>query len=231
MVFIKVSLLPNSNTGSSLLNISGSTFTYSILVPVTSYFGREMLGLKFVEGAISWKIWPYVIYWQMVGNSNLVLNDIICIINLKKQCLNILIDYFSQNNFVYWWNFMLADTNSMHYSLFVISCFTFSITQLWSHVYQTTRGLRKQVSPPMWLMWNPPMTSLKVGKFESFSPPPSPPLSHLSILKSLFFSLDLSENTDMDKDTMEDDEFQGMYSNFAYNFFIFNNVHSITSQI
>ena len=53
MVFIKVSLLPNSNTGSSLLNISGSTFTYSILVPVTSYFGREMLGLKFVEGAIS----------------------------------------------------------------------------------------------------------------------------------------------------------------------------------
>ena len=69
------------------------------------------------------------------------------------------------------------------------------------------------------------MTSLKVGKFESFSPPPSPPLSHLSILKSLFFSLDLSENTDMDKDTMEDDEFQGMYSNFAHNFFIFNNVH------
>lgn len=82
-------------------------------------------------------------------------------------------------------------------------------------------------------MWDPPLTSLnfKVGKLKS----PSPQfLSNLSILKSLFFPLDLSENTDinnipesMDKDTTdsEADEFQGMYSNFAYNFMIFDNIH------
>ncbi|XP_056010630.1 uncharacterized protein LOC125666415 [Ostrea edulis] len=70
-------------------------------------------------------------------------------------------------------------------------------------------------------MWDPPLTSLnfKVGKLKS----PSPQfLSNLSILKSLFFPLDLSENTDinnipesMDKDTTdsEADEFQGSAEN------------------